>query len=492
MTEELKHRSLEEPSDLERTEDEFSNQLNGAADGTVEHKRIPGNSSLIGPLPSTRWNTGFPGERWDSHLLMPSKESRSQGNCISETSDVVSQQLPQESGDDAVILGQKIPKSGPFQLRKSGNPYRPPHCNKKMPQPLDTFSEPGVESSGNSSFSAVEKSDQRGSADSITGNDEPGYEFPLSIVDDSIKIPLHECEASWKNSEPSEMIGANDKLELGIIKDNQPTFDDFWAEILDILQHQQEAELGPTSTHDFNPDSEVEICLPDEDSLISVDHSTLPKTLNFNTSGDNDDEADSEAEIILPDEDSLITIYDMIVPNSSMPTLNRDFLEADKVTSNTAVSNSCKVQPFLNFPRSKTHGKLHSQLSHSQTSNDIFGPEKPSVHPGNDHMNFLTKSYAIPYAPTLNGFTCSNFHHRSCLENITNTNTNDSLVQYSLLQQPSFFPKQQNHLMVDTQCSHSIKQVARPDYLNAMQFPRLTSQQKTYQGFGKSNAGQQH
>ncbi|KAI3458095.1 hypothetical protein Pfo_014758 [Paulownia fortunei] len=533
MTEEVEDRSLEEPVDLEGNEDEFSKcgkskikytrallleftevevcrklprdfdllifrELDGASDGMIEQKKLSGNSSLYGTLPSTRRNLGFPGERWDNHLLMPIKESHSQGNCSSERSDVVCQQLPQESEYNAGVLGKKIQKNDLFQLRKSENPYRPPHCNKKVPQPLDTFSELGVESSGNSSFSAIE-SDQRDSADNITGNDKSGYGFPLAGADDSIKKSLGECEAFWRNNEGSEMIGANDKLEFGLIEDNHLTFDDFWAEILEILQLQQESELTPTPTHDDTPDSEVEICLPDEDSLILVDHSTIP-----------DDVANSEAEISLPDEDSLISIYDMIAPYSSMPTLNRDLVEVDKVTSNMAVdirknsesinvtkgddrstTLSCKVQSFLDFSGLVTHGKLHSQLSHSQTSTDIFGPEKPSLCLGNDHMNFLAKfmtPYIIPYIPTLDCFTCSNFHHQSCLETtLTKTKTN-SLVQYSLFQQPNICPEQQNHLLVDKSCPNPIKQVATPD-LNEMQFLRLTSQRTTYQGFGKSNAG---
>lgn len=366
---------------------------------------------------------------------------------------------------------------------------------QKMPQPLATFSEPGVESSG--------ESDQRGSADSITGNDKSVYGFPLAGVNDSTKKPLRECEDSWRNNEGSEVIGANETLG-GIIEDNQLTFDDFWAEILDIIHRQQELNISPKNNHDDTPDSEVEIHFPDEDSLISVGHSPVPGNFNFINLDNSDFVANSEAEISLPDEDSLISIYDMIAPDSSIPTLNSDSVEAEKVTSNVAVNIrnntkrddqsttlSRKAPSFLDFSGLVTHGKLHSALSHSQSSTDIFGTEKTSVHLGNDPMNFLTKFITpniVPYIPTLNCSTRSNFHHQSCRKSTpTKTKTNDSLVQYSLLQQPDIFPQQQNHLLVDT-CSNPMKQVATPD-LNAMQFLHLTSQQATYQGFGKSNAG---
>ncbi|GFP82573.1 tetraketide alpha-pyrone reductase 1 [Phtheirospermum japonicum] len=231
-------------------------KLNGAVDKRCweedlawafmdKNKRISGNSSVLGAFPSGRWDMGFPSERWDRHLLMPSKESQPLTrklwhSCNAERSDDVSQQLPQESGYDAVVSGQKTPKGAffkSFQLRKSGNPYRPPHLNKivdfhpcywgilyghiakcilwlsQMKRiyglviffksgALNTFSELGVESSESSPFSTVE-SDQRGSSDSKTGNDEPVYVSPLA----------------------SEMICANDKPESRIIDDNGLTYE---------------------------------------------------------------------------------------------------------------------------------------------------------------------------------------------------------------------------------------------------------------------------
>ncbi|KAL3653564.1 hypothetical protein CASFOL_003245 [Castilleja foliolosa] len=533
MTEEVEDRSSEEQLEIEGTEDEFSgsgkskitytrallleftetevcrklpgdfdllilSQLNGAVDRhwweedlarpfVEKNKRTSSVSSVFGASPSGRWGTGFPGEKWDRHLLMPSKKSHSQANCRTERSDIVSQQLRQESRYDAVVSDQKTPESalvGSFQLRKNGNPYRPPHLNKNLPQPSDTSPELGVESSESSSFSTVE-SDQRGSSDSITGNDKPVYVSPLAsenekpdtgIIDDngvesseSFLFPTVESdkrgssdsitendkpvyvsplasemidandkpnsgiiddngliyedlwadilekqlqeyeEASCRDNKASRTLGATDKLELGIIDDNQNTYEDYWADILESLRQQQEPELGPTSV----PDAEVDICLPDEDSLISVDH--------FNMLDNRNDAAISETEIIWPDEDSLISVYEMKGPYSSVPA-------------------------------------------------DIG---KPFLQLGNKNiMNFHAKSNYIPYRPSLNFFNFSNFFYPYCFPG---TNPNHSLVHYSLSQQPYIYPMQQYHPPVDMMCRNPIKQVA--------------SQQTNYQGLGKSNAG---
>ncbi|KAL6541549.1 hypothetical protein OROGR_011035 [Orobanche gracilis] len=439
-------------------------ELNGAAASIVEHKWTSGNSSLLGALPTSKWDT-YPGKRWDNRLLMLSKESHSQGNRSSERSHVVSEELPKDSGCDAMFLDQKTPNSGPFQLRKSANPYRPPHSNKlayqKIPQSLDIYSELGFESSGRSSFSAVE-SDQTALTDSIEEND--------------------------MNNKISEMFDADDKLELGITDDNQPTFEDFWDDILESLRLQQEAEHKSTPTpnsedeiclpdeeslisvdhsivptfEDFwddileslrlqqeaehkstpTPNLEDEICLPDEESLISVDHSIVPMTLNFNTLENSDDAADSDDGIIWPDEDSLISVLDIISPNnSSMHIPYRDFMKTDKVTSDMAVGIRKNSEPL--------NAKMHSQLSNC--------PEKPFSRQGNGHMNFPGKSNYITYMPALNCFTCSDFLYQSCF---TNTVPSNSLVQYPLLQQPNICCEQQNYLPVDTSCHNPIKQVS--------------------------------
>ncbi|KAL6508409.1 hypothetical protein OROHE_021951 [Orobanche hederae] len=386
-------------------------ELNGAAASIVEHRWTSGNSSLLGALPTSKWDT-YSGKRWDNSLLMLSKESHSQGNRSSERSHVVSEKLPTDSGCDAIVSDQNTPNSAPFQLRKSANPYRPPHSNQlKIPESLDISSELGFESSGSSSFSAVE-SDQTALTDSIGEND--------------------------MNNKITEMIGADEKLELGITDDNQPTFEDFWDDILESLRLQQEAEHKSTPT----PNSEDEICLPDEESLISVDHSIVPMNLNFNTLENSDDAADSDDGIIWPDEDSLISVLDIIGPNnSSMHIPNRDFMEADKVTSDMAVGIRKNSEPL--------NAKMHSQVSNC--------PEKPFSHQGNGHMNFPAKSNYIPYMPALNCFTCSEFLYPPCF---TNTIHSNSLVQYPLLQQPSICCEQQNYLPVDTSCHNPIKQVA--------------------------------
>ncbi|CAA0812940.1 Unknown protein [Striga hermonthica] len=403
-------------------------ELNGGAGSTLESKWITGNSSLLGTSPYTGLQHRA---RWNNYLVMPIKESHCQGNWRSEESTVVWQHLPQECRYNTEVFDQKTPDSGSFQLKKSKNPYRPPHCSKKIPRPLDSSSQVGVESSASSSFSA-EGSDWQSSTDSATGIQ---VVSPHERLDDSIK-QLHECESSSsRNKEASEPYSAYDKLELQIIDDSQPTFEDFWADILESLQLQQEAGLRPTPT----PDSDNVVCLPDEDSLISRDDSVTPKALNFNMSENEYDASSSEDDIIWPDENSLISVEDMLGLN--MP-LDRDIVETSKMTSN--------VEAEIGNSSGCLNEKTHFQ---------------PCSHPGNNYVNFPTKSNYMPYIPATNHFTCFNFLHQSCFNN---ARPNDSFVQYSMFQQPNICPRQQTQLPVDLQ---------------------MNPQQTTYLGYGKPNAG---
>ncbi|XP_075496237.1 uncharacterized protein LOC142533379 [Primulina tabacum] len=102
-------------------------ELDGASEDKIEGKRRSSNPSLWCPLPSKRWNFNLPAERWDCQTFVLSKGSQSQITFPSEKRDATFQPLLGQSGYQA---GSLSPKCDQFQLRKSGNPYRPPHCLK--------------------------------------------------------------------------------------------------------------------------------------------------------------------------------------------------------------------------------------------------------------------------------------------------------------------------------------------------------------------------
>lgn len=306
-----------------------------------------------------------------------------------------------------------------------------------MLQPLATVSEPAVESPG--------ESVRNGSADDTAVHEKSAKEFAIAgvynstkeLVDkhetfvrntegnevvESSKPPLDEYEDFWRKSEGNKVIGTN-KILKGLIEDNQSTFDDFWAEILEIIHLQKEpADISPMN-------SRVEIHFPDEESLTSVD----PLYLDEDSNG----VATSEAEISLPDEDSLILIHDMIAPYSSMPTLINGSREADKVTSNTVVDirkNSKSADVSKRDDQSKRlcrqTPKFSCMVAHR-------------LHPSPVHHSqagfpplFLT-SNILSHMPSLNSFAQSG----TSLP-FTNRNTNNAISQYSLFHQPNIFAQQ--------------------------------------------------
>ncbi|KAL7107043.1 hypothetical protein ACP275_06G029100 [Erythranthe tilingii] len=590
MTGEGEDRSLVEPLGLEGTEDEFSkggklkikyvrdlllkfievevcrklprdfdplilSDLGGESYDAIEHGRLSGKSSPCDPLPSTRSWLGFPGEKMEDNQ---SKWSHWLGDCSSEMSDAVCQQVPVRSRYFAGILSQPIQKDDLNQLKKSENPYIPPHLNKKMQKTLDTSSELGSESSEyssspndsitesdisgyrfplarvdnslkmqetldtssehgaessedsssspnesnqrvsaisttendksgtgftlaglddsvkmreildtsselgagsseGSSFSPIE-SNQSGSVDTITENDKSGYGFPLAGVDYSAKTLFHEFEATWVDSDRSGTIDCSDELVRGILENDEFIYDKYWDEILDIIELQLEPERLPSPTPENKPDSEVKKLFSDEDSSISLDHSTLPASLNLDYSKN----TSSEAEIIWPDEDSLILISTDKVTSNKAVNMGKNSESPNFTKSgDKSTSHGCNAQSLHNFSASTTRGKPYPQQYYSRRFTEMFGPEMPLPCL---QKNFRPKSMlrsTFPFASNHNRYAYPNFPFQSFQENnFTNTKANDPFVQYSLLHQP------------------------KPE-MNANQFSSWPSQRAIYHGFGK-------
>ncbi|KAL1552814.1 hypothetical protein AAHA92_13570 [Salvia divinorum] len=516
MIEQVDDPGLEEPLESEGTEDEFCKcrksrikytrallleltevevcrklpsdfnllvlrQLDVGSEATVELKSIIGKPFDHGPFLRTTWKLPFRDQRQDDYLCTQSKGGHLQKNCSSDGKEVC-QPLPQKAEQDAGVLHREIQKCDVFQLSKTENPYRPPHLNKKMPQPLVTFPEPGVESPASGC------SNRKGSADDIAGHEQSGYGLALRSADEySTKEPVGKSEGSrrniegndviepskplddyedfWRKNAKNVVIGANN-LRIGLMEDNKPTVDEFWAEILETIHLQQEPRrISPKNSH---ADSDVKIYFHDEESLTSVGPDNL-NSLNF------DESNGAEAEISLPDEDSLITIQDMIAPYS-----NRSSWEADhRAASNIAldIRNSSKsTMVATRDDRSKKHhlkAKRYPDLSvllpSSQTSMDIFVPDLHPHHLLCDQAGFFpvfSTPDILSYIPSLNIFARSDIRLSH-----PDTKTSNYVSQYSLSHQPNILPRRPNHLLF----GDPTKNLLSTYDLDATQFLRSTS-----------------
>lgn len=320
-------------------------------------------------------------------------------------------------------------------------------------------------------FSAIENN-QGDSVHCTTEDDDFEYEFPFSDVENYLNSILGECEVSRTNK------GGRGCVELGIIKDNECTSDDEWAEISQIDQMER--------VYDHIPNSKIE--------------SYLPENLDFNIL-DN-----SDAEINLPDEDALITIDDFIFPPLSTSSINPNSWEDDSLISNLTAkitknpeslnssAKSFKVQPFFDVSGLVTCRKLHSLKS---KSHDILHSKMPYFHPGNDQLNFLnpfttpTSTQYLP--PSLYYHTCSDtnptpFHGTA----LTKSKANDSLVDCSMLQQAYIRPQQQNQTLVHPACTDLIQKAAAPDFNTTQLIPWTSSDKAIFQDFGKSHSGTEY
>ncbi|XP_042004624.1 uncharacterized protein LOC121753398 isoform X1 [Salvia splendens] len=515
MIEQVDDTGLEEPLELKGTEDEFSmcrksrikytrallleltevevcrklpsdfnllvlRQFDVGSEDTVELKSICGKPFDHGPFLRTTRNLPFRDDRGDDYLYTQSKEGYLQKNCRSDGKEVC-QPLPQKPEQDAGVLHREIQKCDVFQLSKTENPYRPPHLSKKMRQPLVTFPEPGVESP------ASRGSDRKGSADDIAGHEQSGYGLAIGGGDeystkepvgksggsrrniegnDEIEPskPLDDYEDFWRKNSGNVVIGAN-SLRVGLIGDNQPTVDEFWAEILETIHLQLEPRrISPKNSP---ADSDVKIYFHDEESLTSVGPDSL-NSLNF------DESNGAEAEISLPDEDSLITIQDMLAPYS-----NRASWEADHmVASNIAVDirNNSKSEmiakrddrPKKHHLKAKQYPDLSVLLPRSQTSMGIFVPDLHSHHLLCDQAGsfpLFSTPDIVSYIPSLNIFARSDIHLQP-----PDIKTSNSVSQYSLSQQPNILPQQPHHLLFGDPTN-----LLSEFDLDALQFLRSTS-----------------
>ncbi|XP_042038574.1 uncharacterized protein LOC121784497 isoform X1 [Salvia splendens] len=235
MIEQVDDTGLEETLELEGTEDEFSmcrksrikytrallleltevevcrklpsdfnllvlREFDVGSEATVELKSIFGKPFDHGPFLRTTRNLPFRDQRQDDYLYTQSKESHLQKNCRSDGKEVC-QPLPQKPEQDAGVLHREIQKCDVFQLSKTENPYRPPHLNKKMRQPLVSIPEPGVESPDSRG------SDRKGSADDIAGHEQSGYGLALGGADEySTKEPVCKSEGSRRSIEGNDEI----------------------------------------------------------------------------------------------------------------------------------------------------------------------------------------------------------------------------------------------------------------------------------------------
>lgn len=357
---------------------------------------------------------------------------------------------------------------------------------------------------------------QRHLVDGITRSDisEP-QGSQISVVDDNLVTSVvDECGAIGTYHHGLDAKNYAGKIELDKTEKNQSDFDGTLAEISSILQMDQEVKLDIC---DETVDLEVEFCLPDEDSLITVDYPTIPEGSEFEPGSalvknksklspvaGCDEIDDLQDEICLPDEDTLITIDDLLAPYKLMNPLKANMFTSNIITDdkladlNTVDRNERCPVPHSETPVIDTmcFGSYPNQKSqqYDSRSDQAQKQGRPSFHssdPHKAHMNTQAKFMD----PRVTGHThlvqpsCTNARLPSLKTPPAKLKGFEHPVGYSFLPQPMHFPQQNLPLRVAA-FSEPINQMAcyRQDSI-PMHFIPVNYQQTSYPVFGMPNLG---
>ncbi|KAM3381942.1 hypothetical protein P3S68_007515 [Capsicum galapagoense] len=295
------------------------------------------------------------------------------------------------------------------------------------------------------------------------------------------------------------------ELELDEIEESKSPFDDFWAEILAVIHLEQEPRDHYSADTVNITESEVPLHLPDEDELILLNYQEgpkEPKSPNVDSSIDSDFVED---EINLPDEDSLISVDHLLPLSKHCPEVtfvgNTDRLmpnfTADK-TGHPEVAHcyekpfppARKVPPSHNFSGSATHRKPCPHQISSQTSCCYVNQEIPTFHPLD--LYFTCSSFQntreekfVHHYPAVYFYPWSNIHHETLMKTTpAMEKKNGYLEQYTVLHRPDSFLQQREQLSVSP--TDAIEQVVYDvvQQWDAMQQLPETYQQLHYPGFG--------
>ncbi|KAK9292184.1 hypothetical protein L1049_020144 [Liquidambar formosana] len=129
---------------------------------------------------------------------------------------------------------------------------------------------------------------QRGSLVRVARNDvlEPCV-FPFPVTDNSF-FPSTVNDYGFIGGNCEGIMASNRAKQTGLgkIEENHSRFDNAWANTGSNLQNEQGSKVSPNSGFSEKADSTIEICLPEEDSLITIDDPIMPQYSMFMPTGD--------------------------------------------------------------------------------------------------------------------------------------------------------------------------------------------------------------
>ncbi|GFZ01108.1 hypothetical protein Acr_14g0007430 [Actinidia rufa] len=335
---------------------------------------------------------------------------------------------------------------------------------------------------------------KRGSVHSVSGSviSEPGG-FPFSVANDSfLTSTADEYRSTGTNFEGIRVARFSEIIELDNTARNESSLDDDWEEIVSMLRKEQELKLSTIAGHEQMSDPTVQICLPDEDSLITIDDLLVPqKPPNLQR----EKMAESAFEYSLPDEESLIAFDDLIIPrhspSASRGNSSKDDLPPSKVPAD--ILEKLRAQNFLRCDARSTlpgyYGAMSLGTSYhnqqfEQSYTELFHSQiNPGVHALYSHqtqINSHTKFMGPKTSPPL-----KHFNALPCRRSKAKPKRPDPSVRCSMPRQPVVIPPyQQNELLRDPVLANYMTQLtSHAQGLNPTPILPSNCQQTSYDGF---------
>ncbi|XP_055825299.1 uncharacterized protein LOC129893898 isoform X2 [Solanum dulcamara] len=253
------------------------------------------------------------------------------------------------------------------------------------------------------------------------------------------------------------------ELELDEIEESKSPFDDFWTEILAVIHLEQESRDSYSADTVNITESEVPLRIPDEDELILLNYQEGPKEPKIPIVDTSIDLDFVEDEINLPDEDSLISVDHLLSLSKHCSEVT--FVDrTDRLVPNFTADNTghpevahCyaksfphgrKVPTSHNFSSSATHRKPYPHQISSQTPCFHINPEIPTFHSLDLYFtcrNFknIREEKPVHHYPAIYFYPWSNIHHESSMKTTPAMEKKyEYLEQYPMLHQPDNFLQQ--------------------------------------------------
>ncbi|XP_019068340.2 uncharacterized protein [Solanum lycopersicum] len=291
------------------------------------------------------------------------------------------------------------------------------------------------------------------------------------------------------------------ELELDEIEESECPFDDFWTEILDVIHLEQESRDSYSADTVKVTESEVPLHIQDEDELDLLNYQEEPKDpkiANVDTSIDLDIVED---EINLPDEDSLISVDHLLSLSdhcSEVTFVGRtDRLKPNLTSDSTGHPEvaHCYEKSFLpgrKVSSSAIHQKPYPHQISSKTSCIHVNPEIPTFHPLDLYFtcshfkNIREEKHGHYYPPAIYFYPWSKIHHESSMKTAPAMEKKyEHLERYPMLYQPDN-SLQHMELLRESQADpseHVVYDVVQ-QWDDMQKLPETYHQQLHYPGFG--------